>query len=86
MVFVGYSDKYKAWKCIDTANHQIVFSPNVVFNDEKPLLTSDLTNIKTLLKHATPLNSFEAGEADLSDQGEDTTFFLLSRLFINKQR
>jgi hypothetical protein len=73
MVLVGYSDKYKAWKCIDTATHQIVFSPNVVFNDEKPLLTSDLTNIKTLLKHATPLNSFEAGEADLSDQGEDTT-------------
>jgi transposase InsO family protein len=71
MLFVGYSDKHKAWKTIDPTNHDIVYSPNVVFGNETTQGNTSLTN-KTLTELAGPLNSNPPADAGEEPQeGED---------------
>jgi hypothetical protein len=67
MIFVGYSDKYKAWKCINPTTKVITFSSNVVFRNE--LEQRPANNVKiTLYDHAAPSNSF--APADLREAGK----------------
>jgi hypothetical protein len=69
MIFVGYSDKYKAWKCYNPVTKQIVCSSNVNFDNENiPWHFTDISVPETaLLKFCQPLNS---SQDEAFDQGE----------------
>jgi transposase InsO family protein len=73
MMFVGYSDKHKAWKTIDSSTKEIVFSSNVIFESENN--RNIQPNTATLFNHAAPLNSnitpIEQGEAHDEGEGSD---------------
>ena len=69
MIFVGYSDKHKAWKTIDPNTKNIVVSSNVIFDDEMKLRNH--TNSQTLLEYVgAETTAVDSGEASVSlDQG-----------------
>jgi hypothetical protein len=50
MIFIGYSDKFKAWKCFDGKNLVEVYSSDVIFDNET-INVSQLTNSESLLEH-----------------------------------
>ena len=57
MIFVGYSDKFKAWRCFDPLTKQVVFSCDVRFDSEQRKVQSSAVT-ESLSDFATPLNTF----------------------------
>lgn len=58
MIFVGYSEKHKAWKCFNPVTKTIVHSNNVQFDSELALVNGPRESIPSLLDHAATLNHF----------------------------
>ena len=67
MIFIGYSDKFKAWRCFDTLTKQVVFSCNVRFDTEQRR-TQNSAVTESLSDFAAPLNTFALPSR--LDQGE----------------
>jgi len=78
MIFVGYSDKQKAWRCYNPDTKQLVCSSSVEFDSENKPWDFGKTAVPEmpLLEFSTPLNNFppdaplDQGEAPENDREE----------------